>query len=152
MLSDYIMPGNMFRQMNRFLNDWSPEYLPSWPFSSLSSSLPASNLCESKDSWYLEIAAPGIKEDQVSLSIAGNDLTVQIQRPEVDETEMSGKYWRQERFDQSSSISIALPNGINTKEISAELSNGVLVIRLPKTEVTEPKKIDVTAKKLTASK
>ncbi len=152
MLSEYLVPGNMFRQMNRFFPDWSADYLPAWPFSSLSGALPESNLCESKDAWYLEMSAPGIKEDQISLSIAGSDLTVQIQRPEVQETEKTGKYWRRERFEQSSSMSIALPDGVNTKDISAELENGVLVIRLPKTEVTEPKKIDVKAKKLTSSK
>lgn len=149
MLTDYVVPGNLMydfrRRMDRLFSDMSPEYLPAWPFSSLSGALPASNIAETKDAWYIEMAAPGIKEDQITLSIVGNDLNIQVQRPEVQETECKGKFWRQERFDQSSSMSIALPNGVNMKEISAELTNGVLLVRLPKTEESLAKKIDVKA-------
>ncbi len=155
MLTEYAAPSNLMydfrRQLDRIFSDRSDEFLPAWPFSSLSGTLPASNICEGKDAWYVEMAAPGIKDDQVSLSVAGNDLTIQIQRPQIEETEQKGRYWRQERYSQSSSMSISLPNGVNTKDISAELDNGILVIRLPKTEVSQPKKINVKAKKLTHS-
>ncbi|MDO4586873.1 MAG: Hsp20/alpha crystallin family protein [Planctomycetia bacterium] len=151
MLTEYIAPRNMMfdfrRRMDQFLSGLAQEAETVWPFNSLSGSLPASNIWENKEAYFVELAAPGIKEDNISLSMIGNELTIQLERPSCEETEKVGKFWRQERVNESSSMSISLPGVIDSKDITADLKNGILVIRVPKSEETQTKKICVNASK-----
>jgi len=150
MLTEYITPGNSLsdiqRRMNRFLSEWSPEFHSTWPFNSFSNALPASNVWENNEAYYIEMAAPGISEDQVSLSMVGNELTIQLKRPEFDELRNNGKYWQQERIRQSSSMSLSLQDSVDSNDITANLDNGVLLIRIPKSEKTQVRKISVNSK------
>lgn len=150
MLTQCVVPEKLMldfgRRMGRLLADLAPETQPSLPLSSLSGVLPATNIWENQDAWFVELAAPGVKQDQISISLVGNDLNVQIDRPQIQETEKTGKFWRQERFDQSQSMTLALPGGVDSQEISAEIEDGILLIRLPKNEANQVKKIAVQAK------
>ena len=136
MLTQCVVPEKLMldfgRRMGRLLADFAPETQPSLPLSSLSGVLPATNIWENQDAWFVELAAPGVKQDQISISVVGNDLNVQIDRPPVEETQKNGKFWRQERFDQSQSMTLALPGGVDSQDITAEIEDGILLIRLPK--------------------
>lgn len=150
MLTRCVVPEKLMldfgRRMGQLLADFAPETQPSLPLSSLSGVLPATNIWENRNAWFVEMAAPGVKENQISISLVGNDLSVQIDRPQVEESEKSGKYWRRERFDQSQCMTLAIPGGVDSQEISAELEDGILVIRLPKNEENQTKKITVQSK------
>ncbi len=150
MLTQCVVPEKLMldfgRRMGQLLADFAPETQPPLPLSSLSGVLPATNIWENQDAWFVELAAPGVKQDQISISVVGNDLNVQIDRPQVDETQNTGKYWRQERFDQSQSMTLALPGGVNSQDITAEIEDGILLIRLPKDEANQVKTIAVQTK------
>lgn len=147
MLTQYRIPTRPMldysRQMGRFFQEFSPTGGPAWPFNSLFGSLPTSNIWENKAAYFVEISAPGVGSENCSLSLLGNELTVTIDRPGLDEIEKNGKYLRQERMSESSTLGITLPEGIDAQQISADLKNGVLLIRLPKTEAAQAKKIEV---------
>lgn len=149
MLTEYAPRNPLFdfrRRMNELFHDLAPEMRPSWPFSTLSGVLPASSVWESKDAYVIEMAAPGLKQDQISLGLVGNQLTIELNRPEVEETREGFRYWRQERLTGSQSVSVMLPSAVDPEGIKADLDDGVLVITLPKTAQACARKIEVKKK------
>lgn len=97
---------------------------------------------ESDDRHTLSIDVPGFKEEEISITTEKNYLTVNgkrnNERPEAYEV------IRQERGPLEFSHRRTLPTGINTLEVSASLSDGILRIVLPKEEQAKPRKINIT--------
>ena len=147
MLTDYRVPENPFvdfrRQMGRFFSEMAGVNRSDWPFNSLSGSLPSSNIWETDKAFFIEVSAPGIEADQIGLSMLGSELTVTLTRPEVDEVTENRRYLRQERIGESSSLGITLPASADVNAITADVKNGVLTIRIPKSESAQVKKIEV---------
>ena len=80
---------------------------------------------------------PGIKKEDLHLDLtAENVLTLSGERKMEETIEKSGLY-RVERSYGSFSRSFELPSGVDTEKITASLKEGVLEIRLPKTEKAE---------------
>lgn len=150
MLTEYRVPANpMFdfgRQMGRLFSQMANPAQSFWPFNSLSGMLPASNIWEDNKAFYIEIAAPGVTAEQVELSLLGNELTVTLKRNPPELVEREGKFLRQERWSEDTSLSVSLPEGIDEDEISADLQNGVLLICVPKSKEAQAKKISVKTK------
>ncbi|MDO5554299.1 MAG: Hsp20/alpha crystallin family protein [Planctomycetia bacterium] len=150
MLTEYVSPRNFLfdfrRRMNELFSDLTPEMRPSWPFSTLSGVLPASSVWETKNAYIIEMAAPGLTEDQIELDLVGNQLTIELAQPEVDETWKNARYWRQERSTEAQSVSLTLPSAVDAAAISAQVDNGLLVITLPKNAKSCAKKIAVSSK------
>ncbi len=146
MLTEYYIPQNSLhdfrREMGRFFSEMNG-FGNSWPFRSFSDLLPSAGIRENPQAYFIRMNAPGVDPDDVSLSTLGNELTVTMKRPEREEEDDHGRYLRQERVSESSSVSVALPPGIDAEGITAEMKNGVLVIRVPKSMETPAKKIEV---------
>ena len=150
MLTEYRNPENSMLDFSRRIGRLFAEMTPTateWPFNSLSGALPASNIWEDSKAYYIEMAAPGIDSDQIELSLVGNELTVTLNRPELEETDRTRRYIRRERFTQASSLGVTLPGSVDADQITADLENGILLIRLPKTADAQVKKIGVNTGK-----
>lgn len=147
MITEYRTPADpmldLGRRMGRFLSELSAADRPTWPFNSFSGTLPTTNIWENNEAYFIEMAAPGIESDAVSLSVAGKELTVAFQAPEISEVEREGHYLRRERATEFSSVGIALPPSIDPANITADLNNGILLIRIPKSAEAQVKKIEV---------
>jgi HSP20 family protein len=102
---------------------------------------PAVNVWERPDALLVEIEAPGIKTEQLEISVAGGELTIKIQRPEPAAEGVT--YHRRERPVGTLSRVVRLPIEVNADKVEAELRDGVLTITLPKAESAKPRKIDV---------
>lgn len=107
-------------------------------------SQPAANVWEQGDVLLVEMELPGIKKDQVDISVAGDELSVKIDRPEVEEADIT--YHRRERPVGSFTRVLRLPVEVDADRVEAELHDGVLLITLPKAESAKPRKIAVNAK------
>ena len=83
---------------------------------------------------------PGIREDQISIEVKDDNLTVAGSREKVDETAENG-FYRFERRYGTFARAVGLPQGSDQDNISARYENGVLEIRVPKPEEQKPKKI-----------
>ena len=150
MLTEYCHPENPMLDFSRRIGRLFAEMTPTaseWPFNSLSGALPASNIWEDSKAYFIEMAAPGIDSDQIDLALVGNELTVTLNRPEVEELDSTRRYIRRERFAQSSSLGVTLPGSVDASGITADLENGVLLIRLPKSADAQVKKIGVNVGK-----
>jgi HSP20 family protein len=102
---------------------------------------PAVNVWETDDAVMAELEAPGVKSEQVDVSVAQNELTLSVERPAADMPEAT--FHRRERPTGSFTRVIRLPAAVDADRVSAELHEGVLTITLPKSEGAKPRRINV---------
>ena len=106
----------------------------------MNATAPAVNVKESATAYTMEVAAPGLKKDMVKMNIDKDGyLNVSIENKDEKKEE---HYLRREFSYSSYSQSYALPEDADQEKISAEVSDGVLKIEIPKTG-KEEKKDDV---------
>ena len=114
----------------------------------MNATAPAVNVKESATAYTMEVAAPGLKKDMVKMNIDKDGyLNVSIEnkdekKDEKKEEKKEEHYLRREFSYSSYSQSYALPEDADQEKISAEVSDGVLKIEIPKT-AKEEKKDDV---------
>ena len=91
---------------------------------------------------------PGIKPEEVKITVEDEVLTVSGEHSEESE-EQKDDYMRRERRFGSFSRSMTLPAGVQAEEIKSTTADGVLevTIPLPKAEENKPVEIPTTAKK-----
>jgi HSP20 family protein len=104
--------------------------------------LPAVDVWETDNELVLSFDLPGIPEDQISVELDDNVLTVSGQRERAEE-QSGDRFYRYERRFGTFSRSVTLPAGVNEDSIKADYSNGVLEVRVPKPEEQKPKRIQV---------
>ena len=90
---------------------------------------------------------PGIKPDEVDISLTGDVLTIKGEHKEEKEVKEED-YFRKERRYGSFSRSIQIPVSVKSDKAEAVFDNGVLTLTLPKAEEVKPKQIKVKAKKM----
>ena len=106
----------------------------------MNATAPAVNVKESATAYTMEVAASGLKKDMVKMNIDKDGyLNVSIENKDEKKEE---HYLRREFSYSSYSQSYALPEDADQEKISAEVSDGVLKIEIPKT-AKEEKKDDV---------
>jgi HSP20 family protein len=104
--------------------------------------VPALDLSETADGYLVEVAAPGIKPEDVQITLENNVLTIKGElRQETEDKQRN--YHRVERRYGAFQRTIALPSSVKADAIKAELSNGILRLDIPKAEEVKPRRIDV---------
>ena len=105
---------------------------------------PAMDLLETDDAFVLRADLPGMREEDVSIELEDNVLTVSGER-KADHEENGEGFYRVERAFGSFSRSLTLPRGVDPEGVIAGFSNGVLEVRIPKPEQRKPRKISISA-------
>ena len=140
----YPHSHDMFSRLNRLLS--MPSMLESqWPFGSLSTGELATNVREDDDAFYVEMEVPGVKPEEIDLSLIGNELTLKVSRHAPKE-DKNVRYLRRERIFGNIVRTITLPMDSAPKEMDAAIENGILCVRLKKPEAAKVQKITVAAK------
>jgi HSP20 family protein len=134
----YQLRDEMDRLLSGFFRPAADGLLPT-----MFRSQPAANVWEQGDALLVEMEAPGIKSDQIDISVAGGELSVKINRPEDAQEGIT--YHRRERPVGSLSRMLRLPVEVDASRVEAELHDGVLLITLPKAESAKPRKINVAS-------
>jgi HSP20 family protein len=127
----------------RELMQWDPfQDLPQrWFGGDLGASYtPRFDVREEKDAFVFNADVPGLKEDDVNISVTGNRLTVSGKREEETVNE-SESYYCRERSYGSFARSFTLPDSVNADQIQATMKDGVLSLRVPKSPEAQPKRI-----------
>ncbi|MBP6977113.1 MAG: Hsp20/alpha crystallin family protein [Bacteroidales bacterium] len=101
-------------------------------------SMPAVNILESKDEFKLEIAAPGLTKKDYRIQVENNVLTISSEKEEKKE-EKETRFMRREFSYNSFSRSFTLPQTVAADQITANYSEGVLTIVIPKKEEAKEK-------------
>jgi len=97
---------------------------------------------DADDSIVVEASLPGVKPEDVDISVVGEELTIKGEAKTEREVEEE-KYFVQERRYGSFSRSVTLPVPVNADQAQARYENGILKITLPKSEAVKPKQIKV---------
>ena len=104
--------------------------------------VPALDLSETADGYLVEVAAPGIRPEDVQITLENNVLTIKGElRQEAQDKQRN--FHRVERRYGAFQRTIALPSTVKSDAIKAELSNGILRLDIPKAEEVKPRRIDV---------
>ena len=107
---------------------------------------PVVDVRETEDALVLEAELPGLRSDDVSVSVEDGVLTVAGEKKrEVEEGTEGGYHFTERRYGRFER-SFRLPRSLNTEDVRAEFSNGVLTITLPKAEEAKPRRIEVKVK------
>lgn len=133
---------NQFRQeMDQVFGRWGAA-APSRP--ALAVSYPAMNMWEDAEAVYVEAELPGIKLEDLEISVLGEDqLTVRGSRAASQPAQAD--WYRQERPCGNFERTIALPTSVIANKVEARLESGVLSLRLPISPAAKPTKITVKA-------
>ena len=103
---------------------------------------PAMDLVEGDDHFLLKADLPGLGEDDVSIEIRDNALTISGERKSEQEHKEHGWY-RVERSTGRFSRSLTLPEGVDPDGVTAEFDKGVLEVSIPKPEERKPRRISI---------
>lgn len=103
---------------------------------------PAINIAENANETVLVAELPGVHKDDVRISLEKDILTISGERKQQAIPEKA-EWLRNEIRTGEFSRSVRLPKGVDHSKISAELTNGVLRVVLPKAEEVKPREIKV---------
>ncbi len=103
------------------------------------------DVSETDEAFEVEAALPGVNPEDVEVQVHGDTVTIKGNAKE--EAEEKGKDWlRRERRYGVFARSFTLPTDIDAEKASADFENGLLKLRLPKSEAARPKTIKVSTK------
>lgn len=103
---------------------------------------PRFDVMETKEGYVFKADLPGIKEEDLDVSVSGSRLTVSGKR-EYEERHEGERYYCAERSYGSFTRTFTLPEGIDPGNIEANLRDGVLTLMVPKKETEQPRKISL---------
>src|SRR3954471_1158832 len=106
--------------------------------------VPAMDLVETEDHFVLRADLPGLSEDDVTIELEDNVLTVSGERGTEHEGRKEG-YYRVERAYGAFSRQLTLPEGVDAEAVEAAFDKGVLEVRIPKPEQRKPRKVEIKA-------
>jgi HSP20 family protein len=131
-----LMPSRLMERLDRLLGAWDPI----WPSLRLhEESLlksPAVDVYEDKDVIVIETELPGMKKEEVEVKLTGDLLTITGKRQDEKKIERQN-YFRVERSVSAVSRSVRLPVEVQADKMTAQLKDGILEIRAPRTEATK---------------
>lgn len=110
----------------------------------LSGWTPALDLHENKDAFTVKVELPGMKKEDIEISLHDGSLSISGERKSEKKFE-DAEVYRAERFVGRFQRTVALPAAVAADKAKAEYKDGVLTITLPKTEEAKPKQISVQA-------
>jgi len=105
---------------------------------------PTVDIKEDKDKFVIHADIPGVKPEDIDISMENGVLTIKGEKKTEAETERED-YKRVERTFGSFYRRFSLPDTANSEAISAQSRHGVLELTIPKKAEVQPKKISVTA-------
>lgn len=107
---------------------------------------PKMNVSESDKDYRLELSIPGMKKEDLSLSVdADNNLVIEMQQKEEKKEENEQRrYLRREFSSTQFKQMLSLPENVKKEQIGAKVEHGILTITLPKYTAEEQKQLAQT--------
>ena len=141
-LAQYQRPGLVWPTFGRLAN--LQEELDRFFETPALSWAPALDVHEDKDSYRIRVELPGMKREDIQVSIDDGSLVISGERP-VENVDEGTEVHRQERFYGKFSRVLSLPTAVNADKVQAGYKDGILTVTLPKAEEAKPQQINVAA-------
>lgn len=101
----------------------------------MASTAPAVNVKETDKAFILEVAAPGMKKDDINVVVEPNNtLVISSETSDSNEEKEEGKYTRKEFTYSAFKRSFALPDNVQADSVDAQYNDGILLLTIPKME------------------
>jgi len=141
-------PSRMLDEAERYMD----EILAGWPFRTWRR-LPAEEMSwsppveiyEKDDKFVVRTELPGVKKEDIDISMTGDTLTIRGER-KVSREVKEEEYHRCEVCYGSFSRSVTIPAAVDVNKIGATYEDGILELDLPKAREAKPSKIQIKAK------
>jgi HSP20 family protein len=138
MLNDFAPLLRLQTDMNRMFEDFFQDMPTRRPYGQ---AYPHMNLWEDGDAAYIETDLPGLRLEDLDVSVRGNEVTIAGARNIADQKDAA--WHRRERSHGEFTRTLQIPWTIDADKVQATLRDGVLTVRLPKSESAKPKKVKV---------
>jgi len=107
--------------------------------------LPAVDLYQTEDDVVVKATIPGLKAEDVQISITGDLLTIKGEFREKEETKQKAYHLREQRYG-AFERTLNLPARVVADKAKADFEAGILTVSLPKADEVKPKTISIKAK------
>lgn len=107
--------------------------------------MPRLDMYEEKEELVVKIELPGVKKDDLDISLEDDILTIKAEKKQEEVTE-EATYYARERSYGEYSRTISLPYHVDAEKVAATLKKGVLTVKLPKAEEAKTKHIAVNVR------
>jgi HSP20 family protein len=105
---------------------------------------PALDVFDDKDQLVVKVELPGMKKEEIDLSLHDGVLTITGERKHESE-QKEGESFRSERYFGKFQRTVTLPAAVDANKVNASYKDGVLTVELAKSEEAKPKQIAVKA-------
>ena len=137
----FVDARGLQRRMDRLFGDFFSPRVVAWEPAVLGFAL---DVYETDDALVVKGALPGVRPEEVDISVTGDVLTIKGETKSEEETK-DGNYHRRELRYGSFARSVPLPTRVNHEKAEATFENGILTVTLPKAEEVKPKSIKIAA-------
>ena len=115
-----------------------PSWWPRLRMPEIEEVTPSVDIFEDRDDIVVKAELPGMKKENIDVSLTGNTITLSGEKKKEEKIEKKN-YYSFERSYGSFTRSFRLPTEVQTDKAKASFKNGVLEIRIPKTEEAKKK-------------
>jgi HSP20 family protein len=134
--------------MDRMMEDFfGRRFRPWWPErwargDDLGVKAPTVDVFEEKDDIVVKAELPGMEKENIEVNLTDHMLTIKGEKKKEEEIKEE-KYYRSERSYGAFVRTLELPRDVHGDKVKATFKNGVLEVRMPKTEEAKAKEIKV---------
>ena len=114
------------------------------PWGSFAESRLPLDISSSEDAITIEAALPGVRPEDVEITVHQDTLTIGVKEQAERETREGERVYREVRRS-SGSRTLTLPSGLDIDHATAAFENGMLRLQIPRAEQAKPRQIPVTA-------
>ncbi|WP_447002129.1 Hsp20/alpha crystallin family protein [Saccharothrix isguenensis] len=129
---------DLYRQLGRWMDSVAghlDDTVATWS--------PSADVTETEDAYLVGVELPGVKRDDISIDLVGNELAIS---GELKERERQGLFRHRTRRTGQFSYRVTLPHDVDADKVEANLTDGVLTVRVPKSEAAKPRRIAITGR------
>lgn len=139
-----LISWSPFRELDDFFDRYTRE-LARWRTGGLEEGIqwrPSADITETDNEYVIKADLPEVKKEDIDIRVENGVLTLSGERRVEKSTEGEREH-RRETFYGKFARSFSLPDDVEVDKISAESRDGVLRVRLPKSEAKKPRSIEV---------
>src|SRR5580700_9214795 len=132
-------------QLMNFAFGLTPAALADMPW------VPLADLSETDDAYVVKAELPGVNKDLVNIQLQDRELVISGEMPEPESGNGNGngngdgtRRHRSSRRTGQFELRTYLPGDVNADAVTAQLSDGILTVTVPKSEAAKPRKIEIT--------
>lgn len=137
-----MMPTRKYYNQNWLPSIFNDFFDNNW-MEKANATAPAINVVESDKDYKVEVAVPGMTKEDFNIHLGDeNELVISMEKKVENEDKENKKYLRREFSYTKFQQSLYLPDNVDKEKITANVTNGVLTIELPKYSQEEKAKIN----------